>query len=335
MNVAVIGVGNIGKHHARVYSSLRECRLAAVCDVNEAAGKEAASRFGAKLYRDYVDMLDREPLDAVSIAVPTAFHRKVTLDCIARGKHVLVEKPLADTVESAREIIAAARKKGVVLTVGHVERFNPAVRRLREMIRGGELGKVTTIMARRVGTVPPQIRDSNVVVDTAIHDIDILNYLIGREPTRVQANSGRAILRERDDYADILLKYDGTNGFIQVNWITPVKIRRLAVTGTKGYAELNYITQELVLYRSDYRPIDDFSDVVKFGTPKKVSVSVKRGEPLELELRSFLAAAASNGKPEVTGEDGLKALEIAMKIIRCSGGRPPRPGCLPPSSPGP
>jgi UDP-N-acetylglucosamine 3-dehydrogenase len=318
INVAVIGTGNMGKHHARVYSKLDGCNLAAVCDTDEKAGRKTAERFGAKYYADVSDMLEKEIIDAVSVAVPTSLHKKVALACIGKGKHLIVEKPLADTIEGARDIIRAAEEKRVSLSVGHVERFNPAVRKLREMINKGELGKVTTIVARRVGTVPPQIKDSNVIVDTAIHDIDIFSYLLGRNPTSVQANTGRAILRQRDDYADVLLRFDGTNGFIQVNWITPVKIRTLAVTGTKGYAELNYITQELVLYRSDFRPIDDFSDVVKFGTPEKTRIDIEHAEPLEMELRSFLDSVARKSKPEVTGADGLAALETAMKIIGCS-----------------
>ncbi len=318
INVAVIGVGNIGKHHARVYSSIEECRLAAVCDLNEKTGREIAERFNTVFYRDYSEMLDREIIDAVSIAVPTSLHRNVALYCIERGKHVLVEKPLADTLESARAVMRAAEENKVNLAVGHIERFNPAVRKLGEIIKKGELGKVTTIIARRVGTVPPQIRDSNVIVDTAIHDIDIFSYLLGKQPRVVQAVAGRAILRQRDDYADVLLRYDGTNGFIQVNWITPVKIRNLAVTGTKGYAELNYITQELVLYKSDYMPIDDFSDVVRFGTPEKTKIDIEHAEPLELELRSFINSVKHKSRPEVSGEEGISALETAMRIIDCS-----------------
>jgi len=315
LNVAVIGVGNMGKHHARVYSEI-EAKLVAVCDINEGTAKEIARRFNCRPYTDYKKMLAAEKIDAISIAVPTTYHKKIALDCIELGKHILVEKPISNNLEDAREIVEAAKKKNVKIAVGHTERFNPAVQKLKEMIKSKELGKIITIVARRVGVCSPQIRDANVIIDTAVHDIDVFNFLLEREPTKIHAISGRAIIRQRDDYADILLKYDGTNAFIQVNWITPVKIRNLAVTGTEGYAELNYITQELVLYKSNYRRIDDFSDVVKFGTPKEINIKIAKEEPLKNELRNFIQAIEKNREPLVSGRDGMKTLEIALKIIK-------------------
>jgi len=318
LNVAVIGVGNMGKHHARVYSEI--ANLVAVCDLDERLGKEIARRFKCKFYPTYKEMFAKEKIDAVSIVVPTIYHKKVALDCIEQGKHVLVEKPISNNLEDARQMVEAARKKNVRIAVGHVERFNPAVQKLREMIKNKDLGKITTIVARRVGVCPPQIKDANVIIDTAVHDIDVLRFLLEEDPTKIHALSGKAILRQRDDYADILLKFDGTDAFIQVNWITPVKIRSLAVTGTEGYAELNYITQELTLHKSNYRRIDDFSDVVKFGTPKEVKVSIKNGEPLKNELMNFLDAVENNREPLVSGKEGLKTLEVALKVIdSCNG----------------
>lgn len=319
LNVAVIGVGNMGKHHARVYSEIDSAKLVAICDLDGKKAKDIAKRFGCKFYTDYNRMFAEEKIDAVSIAVPTIYHKKVSLDCIAQGKHVLVEKPISNNLEDARQMVKAAKKMNVRLAVGHIERFNPAVQKLREMIKNKDLGKITTIVARRVGVCPPQIKDANVIVDTAVHDIDVFSFLLEKEPTKVYALSGRAIIKQRDDYADIMLKYDGTNAFIQVNWITPVKLRKLAVTGTEGYAELNYITQELVIYKSSYRRIDDFSDVVKFGTPRQVRVSVRNEEPLKNELKSFIESVEKNREPLVSGSDGLKTLEIALKVIDSCG----------------
>lgn len=315
MKGAVIGVGNMGKHHARVYSEMDGVELVSVSDVDEKR-KEVAERFGCKFYNDYREMIDKEDIDAVSIVVPTKLHKEVALECINKGKNVLVEKPISDTPENAREIIDAAKDKGVKLAIGHVERFNPAVQKLKEIIKKGELGEVTTVVARRVGVFPSQVQDANVIIDIGVHDIDILNYLIGKKPNKVFARSGRALSKNRDDYADILLRYDGANAFIQVNWITPVKIRNLAVTGTRGYAELNYITQELVYYKSNYRVIDNFSDVIKFGTPEIVKIEVEKSEPLKMELSDFIESISKNRKPVVSGEDGLSALEIALESIR-------------------
>lgn len=308
----------MGKHHARVYSSIKGCRLVAVSDVNEKAGREIARQHACLYFKDYKEML--KEVDAVSIAIPTAYHKEVALECINAGKHVLVEKPISDTLENAREIIAAAKRMKVKLAVGHVERFNPAVQRLRKMMKSGELGNITTVLARRVGVFPPQIRDANVIIDLAVHDIDILNFILGRTPTRIHAEAGKALINRREDYADILLKYDGTNALIQVNWITPVKIRSLAITGTKGYAELNYVTQELVLYRSKYeRNFETFEDIVKFAEPEITRIRVKKSEPLREELKNFIHCIGSSRNPLVSGEDGLKALEVAMEIVRSYG----------------
>jgi len=317
VNVAVIGVGNMGKHHARVYSELPEANLVAVCDNDEQRAKEIAERFGCRYYTDYLEMLEKERknIEAVSIAVPTKFHKTVALQCMERGLHILVEKPIADNIENAQAIIESADDNSVKLAVGHVERFNPAVQKLKEMTDRGELGEITTIIARRIGVFPPQIKDANVIIDLAIHDIDIFNYLLGRAPVKVSVGSGKALINHREDFADILLDYGGVNAFVQANWITPVKIRSLAVTGTKGYAELNYITQELVVHKSRFMDIDDFSDVVQFGTPEKIIVKVGEEEPLKLELSNFLSAVENDKQPTVTGQDALMALRVALNAL--------------------
>jgi UDP-N-acetylglucosamine 3-dehydrogenase len=314
INVAVIGTGNMGKHHARVYSELEQAELVAVCDSDEQKAGEIAEKFGCSVYSDYIKMLDSEKIRAVSIAVPTKFHKDIALECIERGIHILIEKPIADTVENAQEIIDSAGVNDIRLMVGHIERFNPAVQKLKSMIDMGELGDVNTIVARRVGVYPPQIKDANVIIDLAIHDIDIFNYLLGRGPLKINVNSGRALVNHREDFADILLDYGGVNAFVQANWITPVKIRNLAVTGTGGYAELNYITQELILYKSTTRNIDNFNDVVEFGTPKRLVIDVEKAEPLKLELSNFLDCIAGEAQPVVTGEDALLALKNALDV---------------------
>jgi UDP-N-acetylglucosamine 3-dehydrogenase len=319
VNVGVIGVGNMGKHHARVYSELKGCKLVAVSDTDEERGKRIASQYGCAYYKNYRDML-KQDIQAVSIAVPTVFHKDVALVCIRAGKHILVEKPIADTVENAKKIIGAAKRMKVKVAVGHVERFNPGVQRLKSMMEKGELGTITTVLARRVGVFPPQIKDANVIIDLAVHDLDILNYLLGKTPTRIHAEAGKALINRREDYADILLKYDGVNAFVQVNWITPIKIRSLAITGTKGYAEINYVTQELMLYKSKYeRKFETFEDVVKFAEPEIVKVKVRKSEPLKEELKDFISSIKSNKQPLVSGEDGLKALELALEIVKSYG----------------
>lgn len=321
INVAVIGTGHIGRHHVRNYSELACSRLVAICDLNQKIGKKLAQQYHCKFYHDYQKMLDTEPIEAISIAVPTKLHKTVALDVIKKKINVLIEKPIASTTKSAKQIIEAAQKNGIKLTVGHIERFNPAVTALKQMIKQGKLGKITSIIAKRVGPFISRIKDSGVLIDLAVHDIDIINHLLEKKPTKIYANGGRAIGRRREDhedYADIFLNYDGsTSGYIQANWITPVIIRELHVTGTKGYAQLNYITQELNFYKSTYKKgYDDYGDfVIKFGTPQKISIPVTNEEPLKLELKAFLESIQKNIQPQITGNDALDALEISLKAL--------------------
>jgi UDP-N-acetylglucosamine 3-dehydrogenase len=317
INVGVIGVGNMGRHHVRIYSILKDVNLIAISDINQNIAKKVAEKFNCKYYKDYKKMLSKENIDAVSIAVPTSLHKKVALDVIKFKKHLLIEKPIAASSKEAEEIIKAAKKAKVKLCVGHIERFNPAVKRLKEIIQKGRLGKIISVIARRVGVFPPQIKDTNVIIDLAVHDIDIFNYLLEKQPVEVFADAQTSLINHREDSAEILLSFGDTTGFIQVNWITPIKIRTLSVTGSKGYAELNYITQELELYKSKYKKVvNNFGEIVKFGKPIKKKIKIKKGEPLLYELKSFIKCIKENKRPEVTGEDGLKAVAIAEGVIK-------------------
>lgn len=314
LNTAVIGVGNIGQHHARIYSCIKHSNLVAVSDTKEAAGREIAEKYSCNFYKDYNEMLSKEKLDVVSVCVPTLLHKKVAFDVASRKINFLVEKPIAESIESANAIIEAAENNGVKVTVGHLERFNPAITKLKSLIDNGTLGGIVSISAKRVGLLVPQIVDTNIIVDVAIHDIDILNYLLGCRPDNSWHLIGRAIARHTDDYAEILLKYGKTNCFIQVNWVTPIKIRRLSVTGTKGYAELDYITQKLTLFETNYQEsFKDFGDYLrKFGKPIERKIEIEKKEPLLLELESFLDCVLAGKEPIVSAKDALRALDIAL-----------------------
>ncbi|MCI0511599.1 Gfo/Idh/MocA family oxidoreductase [candidate division KSB1 bacterium] len=317
LNVAVIGLGNMGWHHARIYSELSSCNLVAVADLNAELSQKAVAKYRVRAYSEYQEMLAKEKLDAISIVVPTSLHHAVAMDCIQAKVPILIEKPIASTREEGKAIIAAAKANKVPVMIGHIERFNPAVQKLKELIVSNKLDRITSIVARRVGIYPPQIKDANVIVDIAVHDIDICNYLLGRPPVTIYAKAGKALNSERADFASLFLDYGDTETFIQVNWITPVKIRELNVTAINGYAELNYLTQKLKLYESNYqRTFDSFGDfVVKFGTPNIQDLNIQTAEPLKLELDAFLTNLKKGAPMPVTAEDGLLALDIALKAI--------------------
>lgn len=314
LRVAVIGVGNMGKHHVRNYSEIEMVDLVAVSDINEELGRATAEKYGCKYYKDHRKMLEEERLDAVTIVVPSRFHHRVGLDAIKAGVHVLMEKPIAMTVSEAEDLIAAAEKANVKLMVGHVERFNPVIVKLREIIDEGRLGRVVSITAKRVSPMPVQIRDANVLVDLAVHDVDVISHLVGMQPDRVLANGGRAHLKDRDDHAEILLSYGDTSGFVEVNWVTPVRVRRMTVTGTGGYAEVDYLTQTLTLYPLVVKKtVNDYQDLlVTFADPQTIDVPVDKRESLEAEITSFLTSIVEDTPVFTSGEEGLAALRIAL-----------------------
>lgn len=317
INIAVIGVGNMGRNHVRTYSSIKNVNLVSVSDINGRTGRKIAEEFKCKYYKDYNLMLKRENIDAVSLVLPTLAHRKAALDIIKFKKHLLIEKPIASSVKDAKEIIKAAAKAKIKLTVGHVERFNPAVQELKKIVDKKIIGETISIIAKRVGMFPPQIKDTNVIIDLAVHDIDVFNYLLEQQPSDIFVKGRKTLTNQREDSAEIFLSYNGISGFIQANWITPVKIRTLSITGSKGYAELNYITQKLEFYQSRYKKnVDSFGQfVVRFGEPVKKIIKIDKKEPLLCELESFVECIKYNKEPKITGEDGLKVLMVAEKSI--------------------
>ena len=317
MRVAVIGAGNMGKNHARVYAELEEAELVAIAD-RDKTKKKLAEKLGCRFYDDYKEMAEKENIDAVSIALPTSLHKEASIFCLEKGLHVLVEKPIASSADEAEEIINAAERNKKLLMVGHIERFNPAVTELKKMIKKKKLGEIISLSAKRVGIFPPQIKDANVILDLAIHDIDVFNYLLERMPTKIYAEAGKALNEKREDHAFIMLAYNSILGFIQVNWITPVKIRELAVTGQRGYAELDYITQDLKIYETviekDYDSFGDF--VLKFGKAEKEEIEIAKEEPLKVELRHFIECIERKTSSISSGEDAIKALKIAEDIMK-------------------
>ena len=298
LRVGVIGVGAMGKNHARVYSQLPSVELIAVGDVNEELATSSAQSYNCKAYADYNDLLN-EKLDAVSIAVPTTLHKKVALDAIRKGISVLVEKPIADTVENADEIIQAARQKGVKLMVGHIERFNPAVIKLKELISNGQLGDIISISTKRVGPYNPRIRDVGIILDLGTHDIDIMSYLYGEKIKEVYASAG-SVIHNHEDHAIITLNFNnGSSGVIETNWLTPHKVRNLTVIGSKGIAEVDYIQSSLRI--SDKEWVRE--------------AKIEKEEPLKLELQNFIDCVQHDKEPLISGEGGKHALQVALAAV--------------------
>lgn len=305
IKVAVIGTGSMGKNHVRIYSEkgLLQC----ICDINPKTKKDISKKYKVKGYSDYKKMIESEDINAVSIATPTKSHKEIAEYCLKKGVHVLLEKPIASTLAEANALCKLKHKQ--VFTVGHIERFNPAVLRLKKMIDEGKLGKIISINAMRVGPYIPKQRDTGVLLDLAVHDVDIINCLFGRKPNYICANGGSLIGSPYEDYAEIFMKYGKVNGHIQVNWINPIKIRELSVTGKGGYARLNYYTQKLKLYKplviKEGATISDFKNI-----------RIKYEEPLKLEIEHFIKCINKKEKPLVTPEQATEAVKITLGAFK-------------------
>lgn len=312
IKTAVIGAGNMGDRHARIYSEIS--RLVAVADINPEIGHKIASRYNVNFYQNYKEMIDKEKPEAISVVVPTEFHSNVAIDCLEKKIPILLEKPIAQNLAQARKIIAKAKESKTVLMVGHIERFNPAVMALKEIMKEKKLGTIISLLAIRVGINPPKVINADVSLDLAIHDIDIFNYLLNSFPNHKKIINHKVYKNNKSDASVIVLEYPSTTGIIQTNWITPIKIRKLLVTGSRGYCELDYIKQELSIYNNPVHITNDggFSNILSLSNNPKKNVFVSMKEPLREEISYFLKNKDNIGAFD-NGIYAYKALEVLQK----------------------
>jgi UDP-N-acetylglucosamine 3-dehydrogenase len=316
--VGLIGLGAMGRNHLRVLSDLDGAELVAVCDQDQAVVTAASAKHSIPGYTSWDDMLDRERMDAAIVAVPTRFHLAAGLAALEHGLHVLVEKPIATNLEEGRRLLAAAAAADRVFSIGHIERFNPAVRELQRRVAEGELGRLFQLQARRQGPFPARIRDVGVVIDLATHDLDVMHHLVHSDVQHLFAEAERRIHTDHEDILNALLKFEsGAIGVLQVNWLTPTKIRELSVLGERGMFVCNYLTQELTLYKNAESPgaSDARRHPRSVAEGEAVIFPIAEAEPLKLELQSFLQGVRGEHPVEVDGESGLRALHLALALV--------------------
>jgi predicted dehydrogenase len=317
--VAVIGVGAMGRNHARVYAEMPQVELVGVADADARQADAAARRFNTAAYADFDRLLDEQKPEAVTIAVPTMYHRAVASRVIERGIPLLIEKPIALTVAEGQEMIDAARQGNVPLMIGHIERFNPAVIALKGKLSEGALGRVFQIDARRQGPFPARIGDVGVVIDLAVHDLDVMRYISGAEVVRVYAETERRVHSAHEDLLTGLVRLsDGVVGTLTINWLTPTKIRELYVTGERGMFRVDYLTQDLYFFENATAQGGDWETLRMLrgvSEGQMIRHVVQKKEPLRAELEAFLATVRGEGPVLISGQDGLKALELAQAVV--------------------
>jgi len=305
IKVGVIGVGSLGQHHARVFAELTGARLVGVADVDRARAVAIAGRHGCRAVTDYRELLP--DVEAVSVVTPTLLHHVIARACLAAGRHVLVEKPLAATVEEARDLVAAASDRGVTLQVGHIERFNAAFRATR-----GAIKEPTLIECRRWAPFTARGADVDVVLDLMVHDLDLVLGLISAPVQEIQA-SGVSILSATTDVAQARVVFqNGCVATFSANRVAQSKVREVRILQPEGYVVIDLAQQSARVGRRT------------MGTSGRYEVLTEqvRGdgrEPLKLELEAFVDAVRNGAQPLVSGREGAAALELAYAIINAIG----------------
>ncbi len=319
LKAGVIGAGAMGRNHIRIYSELNDVKLVAIADPDLDSLNRSTSLFSIDGYADYREMIEKEDLDLISLVAPTSLHFPIAKEVIGCGIHILVEKPLASSVEEGCELIALARKMGVILGVGHVERYNPVINEMKNRIVQGILGRVFQITIRRIGPFPERIKDVGVLLDLSTHDIDILHYLTEADITRSWTESARYLHEKNEDLAVSTLRFsNGIIGILIENWLSPAKVREVVVNGEQGMLVADLLTQDLYFFQNNYS-IGTWESLNSFRGMSEGNMTrfhILRGEPLLLELAAFAESVQKRQAFRANGEDGLKALQMAVLLSK-------------------
>jgi predicted dehydrogenase len=303
IRTAVIGAGHLGREHARIYSSIENSKLIAVCDINEKTGRAVAERYSVRFVSDFRELLG--DVDAVSVATPTVDHHEITCACLTAGINVLVEKPIARTLAEADEMIRIAQARGLVLQVGHIERFNPAFRALQQKISHPRFFE-----AHRMGIFTPRSLDIDVVMDLMVHELDIIASLVEREVIKIEA-VGIPILTQKIDLANARLEFaDGCVANITASRVSGERLRKLRVFQPNEYYSLDYSEQQVAMCR--LLPANSPAMLPEIAAG---SLEVMKREPLLAEIEDFVSAVRTGTASGVTGAEGRRALALALEVL--------------------
>lgn len=303
MRIAVIGVGHLGVHHARLLAGMPDVELIGVCDVDESQARKVARLYKTVPYTDYRQLLDK--VEAISIVVPTPLHYEVAKDFIARGVHCLIEKPITPGLEEAEELLRLVQERNLILQVGHIERFNPAVLEAQKYINAPKF-----IEANRLGPYDARVSHISVILDLMIHDIDIVLYLVQDKIVSIEA-VGAKVLSRYEDIANARIAFaNGCVANISASRVSLKKFRKIRIFQKDSYLSLDYARPGLKVYEKKKAAVESFKDI-KVHYPRLVKV-----EQLAEELKHFVACVQEGKTPQVTGEHGRDALEVALEIMR-------------------
>jgi UDP-N-acetylglucosamine 3-dehydrogenase len=305
LRVGVVGTGMMGSLHSRVYYETPGVKLVGVADINLDRAKKVGQKYGAKAYGDMKDLIGK--VDAVTVAVPTTAHKEVTNFFLKNGVDVLVEKPMALNLEEAKEMIEIAKENSRIFMVGHIERFNPAIEALKNLITNEKIHEIET---RRRNPFITRIDDCGIVLDLMVHDIDVVRYITGKKP-KIDYVVGGCVKSKHEDWAKVFVRYGNIPVVHLSDRRTEKKIRKIEVTCENKLIDVDYFRQTLRIFSQAkivYNTIPTFVE--------KAETMNLRGEPLKLELSEFVDAVKNRRNPRVNGEEGKKNLEIVSEILK-------------------
>ncbi len=297
LKVAVIGTGALGSVHAKIYSELIDVELVGICDTDNNRLSEMSKKLGIEGFKDYHRLLGKA--DAVSIVVPTKDHYSISKDFLESGTHLLIEKPITQTVEEADRLLSIAKSRNLTLAVGHVERFNAAIEAILKI-----KGDIKFVECHRLGPFSPRIKDVGVVLDLMIHDIDILLWLI-KSPIKSIEAVGVKILTQHEDIANARIVFEnGAVCNITASRVTEKAMRKIRIFQPNAYISLDYIQQDAVIYTKN------------LGGIVSRQIDIKKEKPLQKEITSFLDCVQTGKKPLASGEEGKQALSVALEVLK-------------------
>lgn len=297
LKVAVIGAGKLGSRHAAVYSKMPEVELVGVCDTHVNKANDVAMHCNTRAFTDYRELIGL--VDAANIVVPSSKHHAISREFLERGKHLLIEKPITTTVEEADDLLAVARTHGAVIQVGHIERFNSAVRAIKDVIRSPRF-----IECHRLGPFDPRVADVGVTLDLMIHDIDIVLDLV-KSPVKHIDAVGAVIVSQSDDIANARIRFENNCVCdLTASRVTKDVMRKIRIFQDNAYISIDYVTQEASLFTKEK------------GQIAERTIDIKKQDSLKEELTDFVECIRSKKSPLVSGEEGRAALALALEVSR-------------------
>lgn len=305
IRVGVVGVGHLGQHHARIYASLPQCELIGIVDIDARAAQKISRQYGGAAFTDYRELFGK--VDALSIVVPTVYHHEIAMECLKRKIHLLVEKPITSTVEQAQDLIRLAGENNCILQVGHIERFNMAVMRLKQLV-----DRPMFIEGHRLGPYDPRVKDVGVVLDLMIHDLDIILQLTN-SPVKAVEGTGVGVYGSHEDIANARIHFEnGCVANLTASRVTPNRKRKIRIFQPDTYLSIDYIDQEVEIFQRV--PITNPEPGMPNISIVRKKEKIEKKEPLKLELAHFVECVQRGSEPMVRGEHARDALILAVEI---------------------